>query len=47
MAKDTFTFVKEIQKVRCENSFMVSFDVTSLFTNIPLNETVDIAVDTI
>ena len=24
---------------------MVSFDVTSLFTNIPLHETIDLAVD--
>ena len=27
--------------------FLVSFDVTSLFTNIPLEETINIAIDTI
>ena len=27
--------------------FLVSFDVASLFTNIPLNETIDIAVNLI
>ena len=27
------------------NHFMVSFDVVSLFTNIPLNETIDLAID--
>ena len=46
-AKDTFTFVNEMQKVSSSNSFMVSFDVCSLFTNIPLEETIDIAVNVI
>ena len=46
-ADDTFTFVKDIQKVSTNNTFMVSYDVTSLFTNIPLDETIDIAVNTI
>ena len=43
-AKDTFSFVEELKEVSMLNSFMVSFDVNSLFTNIPLNETIDIAV---
>jgi len=46
-AKDTFTFVEDIKKVRCDNSFLVSFNVESLFTNIPLDETIDLAVDTL
>ena len=46
-AKDTFTFVEDIKKVRCSNYFMVSFDVESLFTNVPLSETIDIAVNLI
>ena len=39
--KDTFTFAED---VRTQNSafFMSSFDVDSLFTNIPLNETIEI-----
>jgi len=45
--KDTFTFVEEIIKGRINNSFLVSFDVQSLFTNIPLEETIDIACDLI
>ena len=42
--QDTFTFVKELKQVNFSNNFMVSFDVTSLFTNVPLYETIDIAV---
>ena len=45
--KDLFTFADEIQKVRHPSLFMVSFDVESLFTNIPLAETINLAVDTI
>ncbi|XP_057308273.1 uncharacterized protein LOC130646150 [Hydractinia symbiolongicarpus] len=41
---DTFTFVEELKKVSKSDKFMVSFDVCSLFTNIPLNETLDLAV---
>lgn len=44
---DTFTFVKEIREVRLSDSFLVSYDVTSLFTNIPLDETIDIATNLI
>ena len=44
-ATDTFTFVREIKELNYDEKFMVSFDVTSLFTNIPLHETIDIAVD--
>ena len=46
-AADSFSFVGEIKKVSTNNKFMVSFDVCSLFTNIPLNETIDIAVNLI
>ena len=37
-AKDHFIFVKEIQKVCATNIFMVSYDLGSLLTNLPLNE---------
>lgn len=42
--KDTFTFAEE---VRTQNSeyWMSSFDVDSLFTNIPLDETIEICCD--
>ena len=43
--QDTFTFIKELEEVRDYNNFLVSFDVSSLFTNIPLNETTELALD--
>ena len=43
---DTFLFVEDIKKVRCNYSFLVSFDVTSLFTNVPL-ETIELTIDNI
>ena len=39
---DSFTFADEIRKMPAENTYMVSFDVKSLFTNVPLAETIDI-----
>ena len=42
--KDSFTFIKDIEKISTQDPFMVSYDVYSLFTNIPLSETIDIAV---
>ena len=45
---DTFTFVNEIQTAGInKDSFIVSYDVVSLFTNIPLQETIEIAVETL
>ena len=44
-ALDTFTFVREINELPLSGKFMVSFDVESLFTNIPLEECVNLAVD--
>ena len=43
-ASDTFTFVQDIQGLTMHGNFMVSFDVVSLFTNIPLEECIDLAV---
>ena len=40
--KDLFYFVSQIK-----NANLVSFDVTSLFTNIPFQETIDIAINLI
>ena len=44
MIKDSFSFVQELLNSDIDYSkvVMASFDVTSLFTNIPLNETIDI-----
>ena len=43
--QDTFTFIKELEEVRDYNNFLVSLDVSSLFTNILLNETIELALD--
>ena len=45
--KDSFTFIEEIKQLNTYGKFLISFDVTSLFTNIPLEETINIAIHTI
>ena len=40
--KDTFSFVSQIKNGNLYKKFLVSYDVTSIFTNIPLQETIDI-----
>ena len=45
--KDTFSFVFQIKNANLSKTFLVSYDVTSLFTNIPLQETIDIATNLI
>jgi hypothetical protein len=42
MVKDSFSFVQELLSLNSSNVVMTSFDVTSLFTSIPLDETIDI-----
>ena len=44
--EDSFTFVKTIKNLKFDvsNTFWCSFDVKSLFTNIPLQEAIDICV---
>ena len=37
LKKDSFTFIKDIQEVSTQDSFMVSYDVCDLFSNIPLS----------
>ena len=43
--RDSFHFAKEISGIPCENKVMASLDVESLFTNIPLDETIQICVE--
>ena len=43
-ATDTFTFVREINNLPMFGKFITSFDVESLFTNIPFEECIDLAV---
>ena len=45
--KHTFTFVSQIKNANLSKKFLVSDDVTSLFTNIPLQETIGIAINLI
>ena len=40
--KDAFSFVSQIKNANLSKKFLVSYDVTSLFTNIPLQEISDI-----
>ena len=46
-AKETFSFVSQIKNANLPRKFLVSCDVTSLFTNTPLQETIDIAINLI
>ena len=45
--KDTFSFVSQIKNANLSKKFLVSYDATSLFTNIPLQETIDIVINLI
>jgi Reverse transcriptase (RNA-dependent DNA polymerase) len=45
MIKDRFDFVRKIRKSELGDKTMVSFDVTSLFTNVPLTYTIDLILD--
>ena len=45
--KDTFSFVSHIHNVNLSKKFLVSDDVTIFFANIPLEETIDIAINVI
>ena len=45
--KDTFSFISQIKNANLSKKCLVSYDVTSLFTNIPLKETIDIATNPI
>ena len=43
---DSFHFAEEIRK-QDPNLYMASLDVDSLFANIPLDETIDICIDSL
>ena len=43
----SFSFVSQIKNANLSKKFLVSYDVTSLFTNTPLQETIDIAINLI
>ena len=39
--KDSFEFVSHIKDINAAGKRMLSLDVSSLFTNVPLTETID------
>ena len=43
--KDTFSFFSQIRNANLSGTFFVSYNVTSLFTNFPSQETTDIAIN--
>ena len=43
--KDTFSFVSQNKNVNLYGKILVSYNVTSIFTNIPLQEIIDIAIN--
>ena len=45
VSKDSFEFAKNVREQNPE-LFMASFDIDSLFTNVPLDETIEISVKT-
>ena len=45
LVKDTFSFVQEITNYNNSNYIMASFDIVSLYTNIPIHETIDLILD--
>ena len=45
--KDTFSLVSQIKNANLSGKCLVSYNVTSLFTNISLQETIDIAINLI
>ena len=45
--KDTFSFASQIKDANFSRTFLVSSDITSLFSNIPLQEPIHIAINLI
>ena len=47
--KDSFTFAKEMQdlQMHLQETFLCSFDIRSLFTNVPLAETIQICAESL
>ena len=43
--KDTFSFLSQIKNANLSRTFLVSHNVSSLFTNILLQDTIDIAIN--
>ena len=46
-SNETFSFVSQIKNANLSKNVLVSYDATSLFTNIPLQGSIDIAINLI
>ena len=46
-AEDSFSFCEKNQRISSNNNFLASYDFCSLFTSIPLQEILQIAVELI
>ena len=42
--KDKFIIIEKLKKISITDKFLVSYDVNSLLTNVPLKETIKLAV---
>ena len=47
VVKDSFEVIERIRNINPESTFLSSFDVKKLFTNIPLDEVIQICCDTL
>ena len=48
MLRSSYEFSEKLQEINLNsNQVMVSFDVNSLFTNVPLQEAIDLILDEI
>ena len=47
LLKDSNDFINRLNKLKLRNSYMVSFDVESLFTNVPLDCTINLILERI
>ena len=47
MVSDSFSFIQELLNLKFDSNLLImaSFDITSLFTNIPVNKTIDIVIN--
>ena len=43
--KDSFAFVDEIKNLKAKNTFLSSFDDTTLFTSVPLDKIIKICTE--
>ena len=45
--KDSFTFVDKIKDIEVQNTFIASFYIKNIYTNVSLKEVIEVCVDTL